>query len=73
MSEVRGRVQPVNATLLVVYRQEFQSPKSFAGVDCRIAKGLFDHLIGGAQQRRRDGQSERLRGIEVDRELEFRR
>jgi len=28
-----GRVQPVNATPLVVYRQEFQSPKSFAGVD----------------------------------------
>jgi len=29
----RVRVQPVNATPLVVYRQEFQSPKSFAGVD----------------------------------------
>jgi hypothetical protein len=26
------RVQPVNATPLVVYRQEFQSPKSFADV-----------------------------------------
>ena len=30
---VQLRVQPVNATPLVVYRQEFQSPKSFAGVD----------------------------------------
>ena len=32
---------------------------------------LFDHLVGGGEQRQWNGESERLRGLEIDRELEF--
>jgi hypothetical protein len=32
---------------------------------------LFDHLVGAGEQRGRDGQAERLRGLEVDDKLEF--
>src|SRR5687768_15533096 len=37
------------------------------------ACGSLDHLIGPRQQRRRDGEAERFRGLEVDDELELRR
>ena len=30
---------------------------------------LFDHFVGGGEQRRRHGEAERLCGLEVDREL----
>ena len=32
---------------------------------------LFDHLVGGGQQRYRDGEAEHLGGLEVDDELEL--
>jgi hypothetical protein len=32
---------------------------------------LFDHLVGGGEQRRGHGQAERLSGLEVDYEFEF--
>jgi hypothetical protein len=32
---------------------------------------LLDHLISGRQQRLRDGEAERLGGLEVDDELDF--
>jgi hypothetical protein len=32
---------------------------------------LLDHLVSGGQQRFRDGQAERLGGLEVDDEFEF--
>ena len=32
---------------------------------------LFDHLVGGSKLRRRNGQAERLGGLEVDDELEL--
>src|SRR3974390_2454366 len=34
---------------------------------------LFDHLVGGGEQRWRHGQAERLGGLEVDHQLETRR
>jgi hypothetical protein len=33
---------------------------------------LFDHLIRSEQKRRRDGQAQRLGGLEVDHQLELR-
>ena len=32
---------------------------------------LFDHLVGTVEQRRRDGDTERLSGLEVDHKLEL--
>jgi hypothetical protein len=32
---------------------------------------LFDDLVGAAEQRRRHGEAERLRGLEVDGEFDF--
>jgi hypothetical protein len=33
---------------------------------------LLDHLVGGGQQRLRDGKAERLGGLEIDDEINFR-
>jgi hypothetical protein len=43
-------------------------------VQCRTAKGrsLFDDLVGAALQRHRNSEAERLRGLEVDDEPDFR-
>ena len=32
---------------------------------------LFDHLFGGGEELRTDFKSERLRGLEINRELKF--
>jgi hypothetical protein len=34
---------------------------------------LFDDLVGAAEQRIRDGEAQRFRGLEIDHELDFRR
>jgi hypothetical protein len=39
----------------------------------RIAEGLLDHLVCSRQHRRRDRQAERLRGLEVEHQVELRR
>jgi len=33
---------------------------------------LFDHLVGAAEQRERDGKAERLGGFHIDNQLDFR-
>jgi len=40
--------------------------RHFAIINCRIAKGLFDYLIGSREQRRRHVEAERLGGLEVE-------
>ena len=32
---------------------------------------LLDHLVGAAEQRQREGEAERLGGLEIDNELDF--
>src|SRR5262249_60586724 len=34
---------------------------------------LFDHLVGAAKQRDREGETERFGGLEIDREFDFHR
>ncbi len=51
----------------------FDPQRRFATVKCRTAKGLFDHLIGDAEQQRGDGNAEPTRSFEVDDEIKFRR
>jgi hypothetical protein len=36
-----------------------------------MPRQLFDHRVGGGQQRLRNGETERLRGLEIDDEIEF--
>jgi hypothetical protein len=39
----------------------------------RVRVGLFDHLVGEREHCGRDGEAERLRRLEIDDELKFRR
>jgi hypothetical protein len=38
--------------------RRFMTERHFATVNCRIAKGLFDHLAGLAEQCERDGEGQ---------------
>ena len=45
--------------------------RRFATSNCRIAKGLFDHLVGAAEHAGWNCEIERLRGLEIDHQLVF--
>jgi hypothetical protein len=45
--------------------------RHFTAVNYRIAKGSFDHLISLQQELRRHFDAKRLRGLQIDHELEF--
>jgi hypothetical protein len=45
--------------------------RHFATVNCRIAKGLFNHLVGDGENGRRHLDADRSRRLQVDDELEF--
>ena len=54
---------------MVVRRSEVRPRRN----SCAATKSvLLDHLISGCEQRRRDGQSEHLGGLEVDDQFELR-
>jgi len=36
-----------------------------------LAPSLFDHLVGGGEQRLWNGESERFGGLEIENQLEF--
>jgi hypothetical protein len=45
--------------------------RHFATINCRIAKGLFNHLVGDGENRRGHLDADRSRSLQVDDELEF--
>jgi hypothetical protein len=45
--------------------------RRFAAINYRIAKGLFDHLVGTELDPRRQFDADRLGGLEVEDQFEF--
>ena len=55
-----------------VHRAAVIGPKRhFPNANYRIAEGSFDHLISLQQELRRHFDAKRLRGLQIDHELEF--
>src|SRR3979490_721390 len=50
-----------------LYDPQRRSPANF----CCVAKLLFDYLVGGGQERFREGDAERLGGLEIDDQLDL--
>ena len=66
----RGEADVDRSSLLA--NRDANDPKETLRVaDYCIAKGLFDHLVGGSEQRGRHGEFKRLGGLEIDDEIEF--
>jgi hypothetical protein len=45
--------------------------RHFVTVNCRIAKALFEDLVGDGEQRLRNSEAEGLGGLCIDREIEL--
>ena len=50
-------------------RREGMTLSANSGHAPQQTTSLFDHLIGSCEQRRRHGETERLRGLEIDRQF----
>ena len=48
-------------------------PEQMQQAACTEVVDLLDHLVGAGKQRRRDGETELLRGLEINQKLIFRR
>jgi len=64
-----GNLSPGNFGLL---QHNLPKPDSCTGAsDCGQLQRLLDHLVGAGEQRRRDFEAERPRGLEINDELEL--
>jgi hypothetical protein len=62
----------IGLPLLLRVRAAESGPKRrFATTNYRIAKGLFDHLVGGYLQSLRHSEAKRFGGFEIDDEIEL--
>ena len=50
-----------------------QTPVEFDTLDSSFVRASFDHFVGAAQQRRREGDAKHFGGLEVEDQLELRR
>ena len=63
---MNGRMQQYSARPGVPLAAECTAKKTMS-----IGVSLFDHLVGAADQRQRNGEAERLGSLQVDDQLDF--
>ena len=56
---------------IALHRSECPLCAKSGHLQCNKETPLFDHLVGGGDQRLRDGQTKRLCGLEIDHKLEL--
>ena len=59
--------------LSVTSEAVFDPQRRFTPINCRTAKGLFDHLVSAGEQRGGDCKAERFGSLQIDDKLEPRR
>src|ERR1700680_3914116 len=62
-----------SVTLLLSHRQRNSTGRRAMSQSCQQKNSApsFDHLVGATQQRKRDGQAERLGSLEIDDQFDF--